>query len=733
MSAYEREWPEETVTIRGTLTDKEWVRQTDKEKKMLYVQIQYIEGSENFADAAGKQILCYLAEGEELPKIGSTIQITGKVRNFRKATVPGQFDARSYYSISGYSFQCNQTTIQFQSGQFNTVREALFHLQKRCSSILDETLPEEDASLMKTMLLGEKSVLSDEIKSLYQKNGIAHVLAISGLHVSLIGMTLYRLLKKLSLPGILCGGAPACIMVLYGLMTGFSVSSLRAILMFSLHMGAVLCKRTYDLITAVFVAAAVVVIRQPLSFYSSSFLFSFGCVFSIGFLVPALTKERPDRKQKSTAMQSFLSGAALTASSLPLQMAFFYQVPVYATFLNLLVIPLMSFLLPCGILLLPLYGWLGISMPFAAVISGILGVYETACRMLEKLPFSMLITGKPASVLIVLYVAVLFILVLKKKRWTLKRRWMVLLIAMFILIHGSGSFYQSTLSRLLGMEKLEIAFLDVGQGDCIVIEAPTGETFVVDCGSTSEQEVGRYRLIPYLKYRGISRLSGVIVTHTDEDHISGIRELLTRKDSDGITVDALLLPDIAEESRGEAYEALTELAREQNVPVTTISRGMHLMRGDLTVTCLHPESGFATEEANACSTVLLLSYLDSTVLLTGDIEEEGETLLKETLSFLPKEQRDVDVLKVAHHGSRYTTDADFLSLVRPECSVISCGENNSYGHPHAETLYRLEEADSVWYCTKDYGTITVSCGRNGLRVGGYLADELPADEIWTEK
>ena len=266
--------------------------------------------------------------------------------------------------------------------------------------------------------------------------------------------------------------------------------------------------------------------------------------------------------------------------------------------------------------------------------------------------------------------------------------------------------------------QLQVTFLDMGQGDCIVVETPYGQNYVVDCGSTSENAVGEYRLIPFLKYQGIGTVDGVIMTHADEDHISGIRELLMLGKEEGIQVKALLLPDISEKARGESYQELASLAEENQISVEYIHAGEVRKDRDFQMSCLHPEKGLYTSDSNSYSTVLLMEYQGRSLLLTGDIEGEEEKKMIQTNT------ERIDVLKVAHHGSRNSTGEDVLSVIKPKTAILSCGENNIYGHPHTETLERLSEAGAKWFCTKDCGAITVTVNRHGrLGIEGYLERE----------
>ena len=252
-------------------------------------------------------------------------------------------------------------------------------------------------------------------------------------------------------------------------------------------------------------------------------------------------------------------------------------------------------------------------------------------------------------------------------------------------------------------KELELGFLDIGQGDSIVVSCG-GKHMLIDGGSTSKKNVGKYQIIPFLKYKGIGSLDAVVMTHEDEDHISGIFEILDDMEKGGIRVKQLILPEVAESSRGDNYHKLENRARELNIPITYINTGESFSLGKAGFTCLNPQLNMTTEGANAYSTVLLMRYGTITALFTGDMEEEG---LENVNSVLRSNPQQLTLLKVAHHGSKYTTNEEFLELTRPKLSIISCGRDNSYGHPHQELLDRLKAFDSQIYRTDQSGEISV--------------------------
>lgn len=254
---------------------------------------------------------------------------------------------------------------------------------------------------------------------------------------------------------------------------------------------------------------------------------------------------------------------------------------------------------------------------------------------------------------------------------------------------------------------------------------------MIDGGSTDRKEVGKYSIIPYLKYEGIGSLDKVIITHEDEDHISGILEIMDDMEKGGIRIKQLILPEVAEESRGDNYHEIENRARSLGVPIAYINSGEKFNAGEVSFTCLNPEINMVADGANEYSTVLFMEYpfdnrkkeLRFTALFTGDVEGAGQEYLKSMIRNNPEKYANVSVLKVAHHGSKYTTDEEFLNLVNPKVALISCGIDNSYGHPHEELLKRLDSIDTKVYRTDQAGGIMVDIDKASLRVNEFLEFE----------
>jgi len=650
----QEEAAERQLLVQEKAAERQLLVQEEAAEKQLLVQGKCAEKP---ADTkATENILCYLREGVPEPEIGSLVILKGTLKNFQQPTNPGQFNAPFYYQILRISFRLNQAEIQVKSDRFYKIAEGLYQLRRKAGSKVDALLPEQEASVMKTMLLGEKGILDEEIKGLYQRNGIAHILAISGLHISMIGMGLYQLLRRAGLKIKLSAILASMIIVLYGMMTGFAVSAIRAIAMFLLQMLAQILGRTYDRITALAVAAVLVLVEQPLYLFHSGFQFSFLCVLGISLILPVLGNVRKGKK--------LFEGVALMAVTLPVYLGVFYQIPVYSMFLNFIVLPMMSILMGAGIvMILAAFLCTPLAIPAAWLITGILMVYERIGLFTEKLPHHYWTPGCPAKWQLAVYVAVLIIIAAlgrTKRKAVLYQK---------DCIHRRGGCAKEILQEqnkrirriachggkwistygipvgicwgflLLGVviltwrfrPELQVTFLDVGQGDCIFLQTEDGASYLTDGGSSSVSKVGKYRMIPFLKYQGASQIKAVFVSHADSDHCNGIAELLEQAELEGIRVENLVLTDIADECRSEGYEELVELAGQNGITVQLLHEGQQLQDGELLFQCLHPSKGYRAEDLNETSMVLLVTYREFSMLLTGDVQGAGEEHLTQEL------------------------------------------------------------------------------------------------------
>ena len=692
---------------------------------------------------------------DSLPSIGSRVRISGSFFLYTEATNIGQFDARDYYAAREIYGQVKKATLIYTTPPSITGRgkEYLWQLRRHLAETFLEIYGEENGALLAAMLLGERTFLSEETQSLYKAAGALHVIAVSGLHISLLGLGLYRLLRR-----IFAAQAPATVisvlcMAAYVFLVGNPPSAVRAFIMFAMGLLAGYWKRTLDTPTALSLSAAIILMGNPFYIGQSSFLLSFLAILAISVFQPVLKEclahinpyhfplsrlldsrkfwrlRHLDPQEVTWVCHELLkkAGNGLQSSfsvwivTLPVQLFFFSEVSLFGIFFNLLIIPLMGVILLLGIAglflkeIFHLFTFLTGSVLTDLEITVIsicryaegifFAVIKAGGSLVDRLSFTMWMPGKPAygKMLLAFCLLLLFCLLgnlsengrtFPEKFWKYR---LGILLGVILLLAGYPS------------HNLQITFLDVGQGDGICMELPDGRVYLMDGGSSDVSKVGNYRLVPFLKAKGIRKIDAVFLSHGDADHINGIAELLEEKQ---MSIDCICLPAGAEQ---EEFAEITDLARARNISVRTIQAGDFWENNGAKFWCLNPAD--VTASGNAASMVLYMEYQDFSMLLTGDLEGEGE---KSVVALLRSNAiTGISVLKVAHHGSKNSTKEEFLRQCSPAVAVISCGEHNTYGHPHKETLERLNDMGTAVYRTDCSGAVQITVSGSRMKVTEY--------------
>ena len=663
--------------------------------------------------------ICVMEQNEDIP-LGSTVLITGVFQPFSAATNPGEFDAHDYYQTLGLGGRVKDSVLLSRGENYWHMREALYRFRCLLKYRLEKVFPEQEAAVMCALLLGDKGDLDPDLKELYQRNGILHILSISSLHITMIGMTVYKLLRKCGAPVCPSAVLGCCLLFLYGMMTGFSVSACRAIGMYLLRMAAKILGRTYDMPTAMGVMAAFLVVRNPYYLRHAGFLFSFASMIGIGAVYPVFKDDGKRKGLREKLMEPVISGVSITLATLPLQLWFYYQLPVYSVLLNILVLPFMKILMAAGFLsLIPPFGFCG------RIDWLILKGYEWLCHLFDRVPYHTWNPGKPQLWQVAVYYPVLAAVLCLRKRLKENRK-------KRSKSHGSKTgeeaAYRTGMAGVFGALVLDLfivgwqppiknqlLFLNVGQGDSILVRTASGENYLFDCGSSSRSGPGKYVLLPCLRYYGIQTLDGVVLSHPDEDHVNGFLELLKMGEDSGIRIKQLVLPEISESGKLEMLSRLESFFSEEDwewqIPISYLSTGESWKCDSAEFVCLHPEKGWQQGDPNTYSVCIYGVFIHNNgekefdFLLTGDVEGAGENALLAELE--SRRIHDISILKVAHHGSKNSTSRSFLEQISPALSVVSCAKNNRYGHPHSELMERLLEADSKTIVTGEKGAVMI--------------------------
>ena len=668
----------------------------------------------------GDKALCLIKDDilqqERMAQIGASVRIRGKVKLFRRASNDGEYDPFLYNScIRGYVFSLDGARITAYTREKDPLKAAMYNVRSYLSARIDEIYEDrgEDGrvagSALKAILLGQTGLVDPGLKEQLQLAGIVHVLCISGVHISLLGMCVYRLLQRLRVPLPLSAGAAAAVILLYSVMTGMHTSCLRAVIMFFMQITSKIIGRTYDMLTAMSLAAVLILIEQPYYICSSGFLYSFGAVTAAGLLMPALPR--------------FMKFTAIPLVTIPVQLTFYYTFPLYSVFLNVFVIALMPAVMGAGLAgaaaasaahwSRDLFPFMASLLKTASAICGevplrILWLYERAGLLTQKFPFGSMIIGKPSAWKLPVYYLLILAPVLltdwvKTEKLKMNLAHLMCSVAALALIFGLR--YRAPLSFYM---------LDVGQGDAMAVMTGGeggGLNILIDGGSSSRQMIGRYVEIPFLRYHGIATVDYCILTHDDSDHLNGILELIEESGRPGgIRIKNIALPSVSERRKGENYVRIEKMAAVRGIPVIYLSRGMRLKSGDFELECLHPGESADYEDANECSVVLNLKYGRFSALLTGDLEGEGE---RDMIRFMGGRKLRLNLFKAAHHGSRTASSEELLRNLSMDIALISCGRGNRYGHPAPETIERLVRKGAEILDTRFDGQISVRTDGRG--------------------
>ncbi len=632
--------------------------------------------------------------------IGNAIRAAGELSFFQNARNPGNFDQKLYYQRQDIHGSAWAKEVEVVDDSIWKIRDWLSEFRSQWKKALIQAMGEKDGNVLSAMLLGEKSEMDPDTKELYQVSGIGHILAISGLHLSFIGIGAYRIFRRMTGSYTAGGIAGILLLVLYVMMIGVTISAVRALVMFLFRVGAEMTGRHYDPPTALAAAAAAVLLWRPLSLYDGGFWLSFGAVFAMIIVLPIF---------KGLPVQGFWASVSINLTILPVMLFYFFEFPPYSLLLNLFVIPLMSAMLFLGLLGSAAYA---AGIPIAVfglrICKVILWLYEKCCEIGMGIPGARMIAGKPrlwqiAAYYILLAAALVFLRRLRrkeiKKASGMETAGKIRIMPLLAL--AAGIFI---LTFRFGEEgRLSVTILDVGQGDGIFIQGPAGGTYLIDGGSSDIKKVGQYRIEPFLKSRGVGRLDYVLISHGDSDHMNGVKDLIERRKI-GIEIGTLVLP--MQEAWDEALCSLADMARQAGIQVAAIGPGQGIQEKEAALSCIQPAKGDEIQPGNEASMVLALSSGEFDMLLSGDVEGKGEELLTERLT-KTEQARTWEVLKVAHHGSRNSTSERFLQSVQPAFAIISAGEQNRYGHPHQETLVRLKERGIKIYSTQDKGAVMI--------------------------
>ncbi len=697
-----------TVSFRGSRWDLT-VRTRDET-----VLVRLDAGEENRAavcDLAGR--VCRFAGPVRAPD--------GR-RNF------GCFDYALYLKGRGVLCLCEASRYRAEAGE---VRSRFLHvLSVSKGRFLDGIAPfldRDSFSLLAGLMFGEKGYLEEDVYASFQRNGIAHVLAVSGLHVGLVYALVQKLLagRKNRRTSLISLAALFC----YACLANFSISVMRAGFMIVLHIAAFHMRRRYDLVSAASLAVLVFLTVNPYQLFDSGFQLSYMAAYSLGVALPLMqlkALELADRYKKGWIDdwgRVLLPCVAVQLGMTPLTLFHFLIFSPVSLLLNPFAVALAALLLPAG---LALFFVQGLQIPvLSAAAAGPAGAFAKLLLALDgagrALGGSYSMPAPPVGMLCLYYG--LFFYLFSEGRAVLLRRGKTRLSAFLCVCMMLGSGLAPALCGIgcplpWQRPQRDLVMADVGQGDCFHISCG-GFDALVDGGGSSLKNVGEDTLRPYLLKNGVSGLELAVVTHPDQDHAKGLQEL-----SQVMPVRTIVFPWVYrnDHSVTDGYRA------EQFV---FAGRGDEIRLGDAVFRVLAPYKdgrvSAQAEDRNETCIAGMLEFKGLKIFLTADMTDQTEQwLLTDGADAL-----DADILKVAHHGSAYSTREDFADAVSPSIALISCGRNNSYGHPAERVTAMLEEMDVTMLRTDTMGAVGITVEKDGgLRIenaDGKISVYLPAN------
>ncbi len=683
------------------------------------------EGLEDWREVSG-DVLLFVPRYPEY-EYGDVLQVSGKLET---PSQDGEFDYKNYLENQGIyatmRIYSSEDIKLLETGQGIKPLEWIYSLRHSMADSIAEVMPEPQAALTQGILLGIRYNIPDDVRGDFIATGTAHLLAISGLHLSIMAGILLSI-------GIWLFGKRRFIYIwlalgmiwLYAILTGFHPPVVRGTIMASLFLSAELLGRQRTAITSLAFAAAVMVGIDPEILFDAAFQLSFLAIAGLIFITPPL-RELGRRTVGATlgekglivslgniVSDGFSVTLAATIAVWPLIAYYFGVVSFVGPLATFLALPALPFIIVIG----AAAGLIGLFfVPLALGIGWIAWLFNSYLLFIvggfAALPISSVQVGQLSPAFIAGYYCVLVIIVglVRGRGWAervkgwlkaaashfyrLPWRWVVPPLVILAVLTSAAAITMPD-------DELHISFLDVGQGDAILIQRGSQQVLIDGGPSPQTLAVELGDRMPFWD----RTIELVVLTHPQEDHLSGLVEVLER-----YLVEQVLYPDLEAladfEDPLSLYQRWEKLIEERDIASTTARAGQEIDLGEgVTIAVLHPPAiplEGTDSDVNNNSAVLRLRAGRVSFLFTGDIEWEAEVSLLAGASEL-----DCTVLKVAHHGSNNSTSAEFLEAASPQAAVISVGEGNTYGHPHDDVVERLIEeigAENI-FRTDQQGTI----------------------------
>lgn len=665
--------------------------------------------SVNGQPISGKVMMTCAHYNETLqtPAPGTVIHAVGEISQAEKKRNPGGFNYNTYLKAQGIAglMYVKEPAQLTEGGRQHGFLYTLANWRIHMTQVCDQNFGADQSALIRGILFGDKTIESD-VKTLFTDAGISHIMAVSGLHVGYLYAFIIAILGCLKIRDARQLAVLLPCLFFYTALTGFSASVIRASMMLMALVFGKVTKRHYDAFSGLCLAAVLILLISPAQLFAAGFQLSFGAVLGIVlFNRPLLTQYTRKIGNPGRIIQALVLTVCAMIGTLPFTLYHFQTVNLVAFAANVVVVPLVGLLLIMAFISVPLMA----AFPFLArTLAFLPNALATVVLWLTKIfsTFKMLNFHRGGlNVLEAVFIALIAFWAAGYFNPHHFKQQIAIWSVLPLLIVG-------LVVMNLWPKDLTVTFLDVGQGDSILIQTPKGGNYLIDGGGyrrygetsvSDKTPISEKVLLPALYSKGITHLDGVFISHNHEDHAQGIEELLTEMPVDKIY--------ISTKYNGNALE------KQQKIPVVTLSRGSTLRTEDgVRMDVLWPTEEtqqVPDDEQNEASLVIRLSYGKRAFLFTGDAGLETEPQLNANLI-------QCDVVKIGHHGSSSATSPAFLRNASPVAAVISVGQHNTFGHPTQEVLETIDNSQATCYRTDQEGAVEIRTNGEQLWVHTYL-------------
>lgn len=700
----------ENLEIVGTIISNPM----DKQYKNQYIlKVEKINENKSYKNT---NLQLNVKKEEKLLSYGDKIIIKGNFEEASSARNEGGFDYKQYLkSKNVYGIiSVDKKDIKLIKKNNVDVIDLLANKVSNSMKIkIEQNLSNETSKLLSGILIGNKNNLQKEIQEDFRNSSLSHVLAISGMHVSYIMLGITFVINKMKFNKKISKIITIFILLFFIILTGKTASVTRACFMSSYIILASLFHKKAHVLASISISLLIILIINPYLILDIGLQLSYGGTIGIVLIYPILKKLKKKKEDKNSKFKKIIHKVkekildiiliTISANLVIFPIVLFHYNTISFTFIisNLLISPIIGIIIILGFIsVFASYIISPISKVMFLILQTFLNLLIKIAHFCAELPFSKVYFPTPKIyVIIIYYVFLIFIILERNKIIVIKKinkKIIIIFVIIIIILNLILNFIPKTFT---------ISFIDVGQGDSMLISTPKGKKILIDGGGSRDEEsfnIGKQTLIPYLLNKGITKLDYILISHFDSDHATGVAQILGK-----IDVSSIILTRQLEEN--DIYRHILSIAKEKKIKLIYVKEGDVLKIGGIKISIIHPENKLMINNPmNNNSIVCKVEYNSFSMLLTGDIEMEAEELiLRKNINL------KADVLKVAHHGSKTSTTGEFLKAINPKVALIGVGKNNNFGHPSNEVIQRLKENGTRIYRTDENGEISITVNKKG--------------------